>query len=321
MENLALIMPESIRNKLKSTAIRALYNLGLMDTVDILPSEYRLLAGKKIPLFIDEEFNPCFKLERAPSTHRVFVLTIPKSGTYLITEILEKMGMVNCGVHVALDFVQDNRYADEQILKIEPGRYMVHLPFHLSTKLIQKGQFAFGHIPCYRTQRILLNDFQKVFTYRNIRDVIISLVRYHDSRKHKAFRGERLEQYSRFKAEAMGTGKIKQWYVIWGNEYINLIKSMSSWKEDEEVFKIKFEILMGDDGEEAQISMLRDLAGFVGLEITGEAINKALNASIGSNTVTYSGRRSLHSEWWNDELEELFVSYGYDLLNKDFGYD
>lgn len=313
-------MFKDIRSNLRSRALQALYNLGFIDKLDLLPSEYRLLAGEKIPLFIDEDFNLCFKLERAPTTHRVFVLTIPKSGTYLITDILERMGMTNCNVHIALDNIQDNRFADEKILKVEPGRYLVHIPFNRSTKLIYPGQLAFGHIPCDETQQTLLYDFKKVFTFRDIRDVIISLVRYHGSREHKELTGERLDLFMKFKEIPMGTDKIKQWYLVWGNEYSNLIRSMSPWKEIDGVFSLKFEILMGDDGSEAQISMMRDLANFVGLDITDDQIYKAINHSIGSDTVTYSGRRSLHVEWWNDDLEELFCTYGFDEINRRLGY-
>jgi hypothetical protein len=279
------------------------------------------IAGKKLPVYIDKDLNPCFKLNRAPVPHRVFVLSVPKSGTYLIAKILENLGVIDCGVHIATDHLQDNRFADEKILRVRPGNFMVHVPIEKSTRLIYPGQFAFGHIPCFEHEQHLLRDFKKVFSFRDMRDTIISLVRYHDSREHRAFSGEKLSLYRQFKEMPMGIDKIRQWYLIWGNEYADLIRNMFPWKNRSDVFQMKFEILMGDEGKETQFSMLRDLGGLIGLDISDNKIEKALYESLGSETLTYSGKRSSYAEWWNDELENSFTHYGFKELNRLYGYE
>ncbi len=279
------------------------------------------IAGKELPVYIDKDQNPCFKLVRAPNPNRLFVLSVPKSGTYLIAKLLENLGIVDCGVHIATNHLQDNRFADEKILRVEPGRYMVLIPMERSMPLIYPGQFAFGHIPCSVREEFLLRDFKKVFSFRDMRDTIISLVRYDSFRKHKAFRGERLALYNEFKEMQMGSDKIKQWYLIWGKEIADLIWSMIPWMDRGDVFQLKFEVLMGDEGREAQFSMLRGMGGFLGLNITDDTIEKALIDSIGTDTLTYSGKRSSYADWWNDELETLFVNYGFKELNVLYGYE
>lgn len=282
--------------------------------------EISLLAGKHLPVFINRQSEACYKLESAPIPHRVFVTTIPKSGTYLVAKILQSMGLVDCQVHLATENIQDNRFASTDKIKVQPWKFLVRIPLRTSTCFIRSGQFAFGHIPCFDAEQQVLHDFKKVFTFREMRDVITSLVRYHDSREHEYAKQRKVEIYAKFKEAPMGKSKFKAWFEMWGEEYTRLINDIIPWMDVPEVFKLKFETLMGDDGGEAQLSLLKDLASFVELDLTEDQLSTALNDSIGSDTITFSGRRSLHTEWWNDELEELFCAYGFDKVNKVLGY-
>lgn len=211
---------------------------------------YSVVAGKNLPVYIDESLCPCFKLARGPISHRVFVLTIPKSGTYLQAKLLENIGIVDCGVHMAVDHIQDNRFADEKVLSREPWRYLVPVPFTVSAGLIKNGQFGFGHIPNYPEGEQVLRDFKKVFTFRELRDIIISLVRYYDSREQNYVKPERIKLFNAFKQAPMGNLKFEAWYAMWGKEFADLISNMFSWKERCDVFQVKFETLMGDEGSE-----------------------------------------------------------------------
>lgn len=314
-------MLEKINWKVRFAVSRLLEAYGSRTNAVSLHPILSSIAGKKLPVYIDKDGNPCFKLNRAPVPHRVFVLSVPKSGTYLIAKLLENLGLVDCGVHIATNHIGDNRFADEKVLRVEPGRYMVPIPMERSMPLIYPGQFAFGHIPCFAKEEFLLRDFKKVFSFRDMRDTIISLVRYDSSRKHKALRGERLALYGKFKEIPMGSDKIKQWYLVWGKEIADLARSMVPWKERGEVFQLKFEVLMGDEGRETQFALLRDLCGFLGLNVTDDKMEKALVDSIGAETLTYSGKRSSYNDWWNEELEDLFTHYGFKELNRIYGYE
>ena len=270
--------------------------------------------------YINKDLSLCFEPNRSPIDDRIFILTVPKSGTYLIAKIFENFGIVNCGVHVATDIIQDNRFADEQILRVQPGIYTISAPLDISVDLICPGQFAFGHIPCSKNEQSLLGVFRKVFSFRDLRDVIISLVRYYESRKVKITKPERLVLYEKFKELLMGSKKMFYWFELWGSEIETLIRYMSPWKDCQDVFQLKFEVLMGDYGKEHQISLLNDLCRFVGLDIDEDKIEEALRDSIGSDTLTYSGKRSSYSQWWNNDIDELYRSYGYEELNKAYGY-
>lgn len=314
-------MLEIINTKLKSAISRMFGASGLKTKVDPIPPGAFLIAGRNLPVYIDKNLHPCFKLNRAPIPHRLFILTVPKSGTYLIAKVIENLGIVDCGVHIATDLIQDNRFADEKVLKREAWRYHVPIPFKISTKLIKNGQFAFGHIPYYLEGEQMLHGFKKIFTFRELRDIIISLVRYYDSRQHTYAKPERIRLYNKFKETPMGNPKFEAWYAMWGKEFADLIRNMFPWKDRGDVYRLKFETLMGDDGKEAQFSMLRGLGGFLGLNITDDKIEKALLDSVGTETLTFSGKRSLHADWWNEELEDLFIQYGFKELNRLYGYE
>jgi hypothetical protein len=312
-------MLERLNTRLKSTISRIFGASGVHIAADTAPPAL-LIAGRNLPVFIDNNLHPCFKQNRAPIPHRVFILTVPKSGTYLIAKILENLGIVDCGVHIAIDHIQDNRFADEKVLKREAWKYYVPIPFKISTKLIKNGQFAFGHIPYYPEGEQMLRGFKKIFTFRELRDIIISLVRYYDSREQNYAKPERRRLYDAFKAAPMGNEKFRAWYAMWGKEFADLIRNMFPWKDRGDVFRVKFETLMGDEGREAQFSLLRGLGGFLELDITDDMIEKTLNDSIGTETLTYSGKRSSYEDWWNDDLDELFARYGFKDLNGIYGY-
>jgi len=284
-------------------------------------SKLSLIAGKNLPVFIDQSTNLCYQLKRANIPHRVFIITIPKSGTYLMAKILENLGIVNCYVHIATDHMLDNRFLNDELLRVQPGLAMVHIPIEVSIQFIYPGQFSFGHIPFFDRGQNLLQDFKKIFTYRDMRDIIISLVRYSNQRKFLFYKPEKLKLVKRFKECPFGTDKITLWFSIWGKEYSNLIASMVPWKDRDDIFKLKFEEIMGDQGEDSQLSVFKNLAAFLELNISDNKIEKALLDSIGSETITYSGKRSTYREWWNEELEELFISYEFKELNRIFGYE
>ena len=116
-------MLEMTNSKLKS-AVSRMFGVSLHTKSGSAHLGFSLIAGRNLPVY------PCFKLKRAQIPHRAFILTIPKYGTYLIAKILENLGIVDCGVHIATDHLQDNRFADEKILRVEPGSYMVLIPLN-----------------------------------------------------------------------------------------------------------------------------------------------------------------------------------------------
>ncbi len=314
-------MAHNLKNKLQTALNKWLINHEFKSADAEVAFRLSIVSGKRLPVYIGPDLSPCFTIDQSPVPHKVFIITIPKSGTYLAAKLLENLGLINCDVHMATWNIQDNRFADEKAIRLEPWRFLIEIPLASSAQLIRAGQFSFGHIPCSDADKMPLEDFRKIFTFRELRDVIISLIRFLDSMEHKFKKPEVIKLGQKFKEAPMGINKFKFWFSIWGKEYESLIRNMLPWKDQGDVFQLKFETMMGDDGKEAQFALLKELCGFLDLTITDAEIDKAIKDSVGAHTLTYSGKRSSYSDWWNGELEDLFKQYGFKELNRLYGYD
>lgn len=314
-------MTHKLKNKFQSVLNEWLLKRGFKLTDASVAFRLSIISGKRLPVYIGPDLSPCFTIDQATIPDKVFIITIPKSGTYLVAKLLENLGIINCNVHIATGNIQDNRFADEKAFKLEPWRFFVEIPLTSSAQLIRTGQFSFGHIPYFETEKKSLEDFKKIFTFRELRDVIISIIRFLDSLEQNFKKPEAIKLGQKFKEAPMGNDKFKYWFSLWGKEYESIIRNMLPWKERSDVFQVKFETLMGDDGKDAQLSLQRGLCGFLGLDITDAEIDKALSDSIGAETLTYSGKRSSYKDWWNGEVEDLFTHYGFKELNRLYGYE
>ena len=89
---------------------------------------------------------PSFARDEVAGLNRTVVLTIPKSGTYLIGAYLKKIGLIDTGVH--LDDVGFTDYRNRSIQEmVESYRDFRRIyPLDRAAKLLRNGQYAVGHI-------------------------------------------------------------------------------------------------------------------------------------------------------------------------------
>lgn len=93
--------------------------------------------------------HPVFSLDQPPYggvSRPVFVNTLPKSGTYLVARALEYIGFTNTGLHVADDFLHDNRGIPEAEIHWEPQTREVAVPARAVARIMRRGEFAVGHL-------------------------------------------------------------------------------------------------------------------------------------------------------------------------------
>ena len=123
-----------------------------------------------------------FQPKLGPLNHPAFILSLPKSGTYLMAAFLSELGLVDTEVHISMHNMQDNRGVATNVLKRTPGKFIRPVSIEHSLPLVCAGQFAFGHIPFSNDANHLLSRFLKINTYRESRDIICSCIRYYDRR-------------------------------------------------------------------------------------------------------------------------------------------
>ena len=77
---------------------------------------------------------------------------------------------------------------------------------------------------------------------------------------------------------------------------------------------------MGDEGREAQQRCLEAICDATRVTPTGDALTILENDVIGAETRTYSGDRSTHMRYADDDVSALLESLGVAALNQRLGY-
>lgn len=225
---------------------------------------------------------------------RLFILSLPKAGTYFLAEIAKNLGVPFSGLHISGHDYMDQREASPEELARDPDRFLVPSDLEASLALVRPGEFAVGHLPYAHAP--LLKGWDTVFLVRPMRDVVVSSVKYYS--KIAAPRHESPEAF-RFKTLPMGEEKILLWLSLWGEEFAKLAASMEGWAS----------------GPTVTYDQLRS-PEVVG-KIFGQNATAAVTKALAADTITRSESASDHRAWWTDAVEHAFRSCGLDVSYVD----
>lgn len=78
---------------------------------------------------------------------RIYIQTIPKSGTYFMAAFLSELGFNDTGLHVGLDHVLRTKDFDLRTNVETPGRTRAMQPYAQTILGLAAGDVAFGHMP------------------------------------------------------------------------------------------------------------------------------------------------------------------------------
>ena len=275
----------------------------------------RNAAGMPIPIFLTADGTPCAAREQGTIPNRAVVCSIPKAGTYLVGELLRRLGLVPTGLHLSTNGLTDYRFATREEGRNEFIRFAHPIPLERSLPLVRSGQYAVGHLECTLAVCARLAGCKVVFAYRDLRDGFVSWLRFHrDTRREAKWRHvwetprEPRELLVAFLREA-------------GEFYFTTCRLLRPWIAEPAAFPVRFETLLGDDGPDAQQRLVRELAAFLGHADPAGAAAAALPGLLTATTLTSSGSRTKRAEYWSDEAEELFQKLGGEDLNRALGYD
>jgi hypothetical protein len=277
----------------------------------------RNAAGLPVPVFLTADGTPSAQPTHGTIPHRVLVCSVPKAGTYLVGEVIRRLGMVATGFHFAGDglMFMDSRFATREEARNEFGRLCHAVPLERALPLVLPGQYAVSHLECTPRTTGLLSGFKVVFAYRDLRDALVSWMRFHQD-----------------------TGREEQWNWIWpkypnprerltvflreaGELFFASCRGLLPWLSEPGAFAVRFETLHGDDGPEAQSRLCRELAAFLGHPEPAGAPAAVLPGLTTTTTLTSTGSRTKRQEFWSDAAEELFRQFGGEKLNLAFGYE
>ena len=130
---------------------------------------------------------------------KYFIISQPKSGTYLLSNILIELGITPTHLHISNEKYEDYSSKDTDTVK-NPKKYSKNIPIEQSLKLIRDESFAVGHLPYSDTTEELLKDFKKILITRNINDIKMSWQRFkRDYQRKNGFNTELLHDIELWK--------------------------------------------------------------------------------------------------------------------------
>ena len=278
---------------------------------------HRMASRALFPLFLNSAGRLTSWPERGTSSHKVAIISIRKSGTYLLARLIEELGFVSSGMHLSRGHIDDYRYFDLADVR-EAYR---ELDVWLSTSLVTEGQYVATHIEHEPKSQVALSDFVRIFARRNLREAIVSMFRM--VQKHKDHRGYR-EDLDGLENRFFGNGR-KRLFARWFERTWPIrhrdFETMLGWANAREAFQVSFEELIGDLGVGRQTAAFRGIAERCGVNVTPSGISDLVKTTIGSQTMTFSGARTELKSYWSVEAEAIFVNRGFAELNRRLGYD
>jgi len=280
-----------------------------------LPAELKPYAGLSAALYIREDGSLALSREQGNSSERSIIISIPKSGTYLLGAYLQSLGLIHCFAHVHEGGFSDYRGRSIKEMVENYTDFEIPLPVEHTLKLIKPGDFVVGHLRDIDRCRPLLSEYRKVLAVREIRAALVSHMRFMNNEgRGKAFGTD-------WKDEPDPREKMRGYLRKYAPTMLPFMAEVAAWRELPDVLVVPFDALLGDHGPDLQQSVASRIAAHVGVDLTpAEAVTK-LRGVIGKPTTTWSGSRTSLQEYWSPECEEIFRDHGGGALNLALGYD
>lgn len=98
---------------------------------------------------------------------KVMIISQPKSGTYLLSNVLALMGIHQSYLHLSLDRYQ--QYDPERLAegRNDPAEFTHKEDLAVSVRLVKPGSFAVTHAQCNIHTIEYFSEFKKIFVYRD----------------------------------------------------------------------------------------------------------------------------------------------------------
>ncbi len=234
------------------------------------------------------------------------VCSIPKSGTYLVAEVLKRIGLANRGLHLSTGFVSNyGANPDIRNARENPEKYACGIRAPEVCASLNPGEFVVGHIGPET-----VGDFDGVvlFVHRDIRDTLVSFMRW-------------CERSGRWGWRSPGKTPSENLRVFIDRFHGNLhdgIRPLLDWVGRSDAREVAFADVSGLNGEDAQRTALVSIVEAVGAD--GVSL-ESLRDAIGAETLTYSGGSpSRFQDYWSDSVEAAYRAHGFDGVNNKLGY-
>ncbi|HET6329049.1 MAG TPA: sulfotransferase domain-containing protein [Planctomycetaceae bacterium] len=242
--------------------------------------------------------------------HRVVVVSIPKSGTYLVAELLKTLGHRWTGMHLAETAYTDYSGSLLQEAREDPGRFARSEPLSTSLTRIHAGEFAVGHLPFKPDVIEATRPFRRLFVTRDLRSALISYMRFMQTTgrlgaRHLAWYSiPNPRQQCQVFLQTSASYMLKRFY-----------EGMVGWSMLDGTLPVRFEDLT--NGGAQATDAIESVAAFLG--VANCDARAVLRTSLASETLTKSDGLTRLADYWSDEAERRFIEIGGLELNARLG--
>jgi len=268
-----------------------------------------------------------------PVSHRLLLNSMPKSGTHLLTQVIDLLGYQDFGAHdglwprvkdraglgtpVVLAHLRVKRNWRRRLVALSGRRRHepsipidVSMPIQVPVKLAQywlgsipPGHYLSGHVPWTESTAALLRAAQlkHLMIIRDPRDVLVSFVHFVLRPEHilsKDFRGLSPDQRLLLAMEG-GRGPHSGYEITGLRE---AFASILAWQREPDVLFMRFESLIGERGDgssAAQRDAVRAICQHLELEHDDKLIDHVCLRAFDTDAATF--RRGKIGAW-QDEL-------------------
>jgi hypothetical protein len=263
--------------------------------------EWSYLARLGIPVFLNDKDEVCLSRKSGPNPDPVIIVSVPKSGTYLFAEVLSALGVQSADIHIAPYGFQDLRFCSRETAIAHESDTFHMVPCDKVLPLVRPGQYVVSHFPCNQEILGLLKGFKIIFTYRDLRDTLVSTMRWVAKKGHLSGNPESWAKLPD------GPAKMERFLDKHGDHYFDSIHSMRDWVIQPGVLSLSFEEIQGDHGTYRQTQVVQQIADFLGISLPPGEIAQVLKKCLGKETITFSGKRSSRKDLWSDVVEGFFL--------------
>jgi len=281
------------------------------------------------------------------SNKKIFINTVPHSGTHFLSSILENVGYKHAiyrntlylgppyyrrGQKAGINWRTANLLSERfKFFEQKEVPVSVSAPVMITAstyehlfKVVKPGSFIIGHVPYSETSdKIHQEKLDLTLTIiRDPRDMILSMLRHVKDRKthhaHNYLFNVLDDDKARFFAIADGYNN-KYGYLVGAESMLN---SMLDWIKTDNNLSLKFEDIVGEQGggsKENQLNSMRSLLNLINIDSTDENIKLIATDSFGKTSTFRKG----YIHGWKDfltESENIKFERRYSDLLKKSGY-
>ena len=227
----------------------------------------------------------------------ILIISIPKCGTHLIGKLIH---LLTGKVHITPGFQGDSKNLGLFRSKI--------FAFN------NENKFSHLHAPFSEENLKFLenNNIKTIFIYRDPRDQIISAINYCKFFIH-------LHDSINWNLDIMHAIKIKRGGINF------LYNSMLPWKNQNMIYAIRYEDLVGVDGGGSsliQINTIVKLAQFLGINYDSDFINSLISKMYGGTATFHKGKIGKWKDYFTDAHKmEFKKEAGQLLIDLDYEND